>query len=289
MALALVVAVAAAGAAWVALATRSGNHPARSATSARPRPATSPQAHRRKRAHRATPADAAVARFTRIGAPIYCGGRRGRAVALTFDDGPGVYTRFALRLLRRYHAHATFFLVGRVIAGWPHIPARERTLGVLGDHTWSHAYLPALSPGAIAGQLTETRQAIATRAHVEVRLFRPPYGARNATVDRITRRLGMLEVLWNVDSLDWAGADPNGITRNVTSHLSPGAIVLMHENRGQTIKALKYLLLPALRRLHYRLVTVPELLATDPPSITQLHRGLKGCTRNTPSLHTKGG
>ena len=135
----------------------------------------------------------------------------------------------------------------------------------------------------IAGQLEDTRRAIAAHAHVRVDLFRPPYGLRNAAVDRVARQLGMLEVLWNVDSFDWAGADAKGIARNVLNHVSPGAIVLMHENRGQTIKALKFILLPALRRLRYRLVTVPELLAVDPPTAAQLHRGLSGCSNNSAS------
>jgi hypothetical protein len=93
----------------------------------------------------------------------------------------------------------------------------------------------------------------------------------------------MLEVLWNVDSFDWAGANWTGIASKVLHHLSPGAIVLMHENRGQTIRALKFIILPALRRLRYHLVTVPELLALDAPSVAQLHRGLKGCSNNSPN------
>ena len=225
-----------------------------------------------------------VERLARLGEPIFCGGHRGHAIALTFDDGPGVYTHLALRLLRRFHGRATFFLVGRLLAAWPRLPAREREFGALGDHTWTHPYLPALTPSAVAAQVTDTRRAIDASAHVVVRLFRPPYGARDRAIDQEVKRLGMLEVLWNVDSLDWAGADAAQIARNVLEHLSPGAIVLLHENRGQTIKALAFILLPALRRLHVRLESVPELLASDPPSVAQLRRGLGGCVHNTPSV-----
>jgi len=230
----------------------------------------------------------AVARFALLGKPIYCGGRRDHVVALTFDDGPGPYSHLALRLLRRYHAHATFFLVGRLLERWRQIPAQELTLGALGDHTWSHVDLAQLPPVAIAGELTKTREAVASLVHVDVRLFRPPYGARDPAVDQAARRLQMLEVLWNVDSLDSEGADAAKIARNVVAHLSSGAIVLMHENRGQTIKALAFTLLPELRRLHYRLLSIPELLATDPPTAAQLRRGLGGCSKNTLSLRTRG-
>src|ERR1700686_3061713 len=69
-------------------------------------------------------------------------------------------------------------------------------------------------------------------------LFRPPYEGRTVAIDREVRALGMLEVLWNVDSGDSLGADYAGIERNVIAGLRPGSIVLMHENRGQTIRAL---------------------------------------------------
>ena len=36
-------------------------------------------------------------------------------VALTFDDGPGVYTHYAIKKLSEAHLHATFFLVGKEI------------------------------------------------------------------------------------------------------------------------------------------------------------------------------
>jgi peptidoglycan/xylan/chitin deacetylase (PgdA/CDA1 family) len=107
-------------------------------------------------------------------------------------------------------------------------------------------------------------------------LFRPPYGARDRIVDIIVRRLGMLDIMWSVDSADSLGANYAGIIRNVTQGLHPGAIIEMHENRGQTIRALTALL-PELRRRHLHSVSVLSLLATDPPSTAQLRRGEAGC------------
>ena len=56
-------------------------------------------------------------------------------------------------------------------------------------------------------------------------LFRPPYGARNAIVDATAKRLGLLEVLWTVDSADSLGANWQGIIANVERGLRPGAII----------------------------------------------------------------
>jgi peptidoglycan/xylan/chitin deacetylase (PgdA/CDA1 family) len=95
-------------------------------------------------------------------------------------------------------------------------------------------------------------------------------------VARIARRLGLLEVLWSVDSRDSLGANWAQIIQLVEAGLRPGAIVELHENRGQTIRALTTLL-PYLHRRHLRSVSIPELLASDPPSLAQLRRGSFGC------------
>jgi peptidoglycan/xylan/chitin deacetylase (PgdA/CDA1 family) len=221
---------------------------------------------------------AAVERLVKLGLPLYCGGHKGRYVALTFDDGPGPYTElYAFKILRQAKARATWFVVGRNIAGWPTLPRRELAFGAVGDHTWTHAYLPRLDPSAMRYELASTQTALRRATGRPVKLFRPPYGARNAAIDSQAKALGMLEVLWSIDSLDSQGADWQGITREVLDNLEPGSIVLMHENRGQTIRALKFNILPELRKRRYKTVSIPELLALDPPTRAQLRAGPGGC------------
>jgi peptidoglycan/xylan/chitin deacetylase (PgdA/CDA1 family) len=198
-------------------------------------------------------------------------------VALTFDDGPGVYTRLALRILRNAHVDATFFVVGRNLARFPGFVQAEARTHALGDHTWTHPYLPGLTPAAVGTELGSTQTAVSRAVHRRVALIRPPYGARDPAIDAAARRLGMVQVLWDVDSRDSLGANWSGIARNVKTEMRPGSIILMHENRGQTIRALKFVILPYLRRHHQRLVTVPQLLAQDPPSLAQLRAGRRGC------------
>jgi peptidoglycan/xylan/chitin deacetylase (PgdA/CDA1 family) len=87
----------------------------------------------------------------------------------------------------------------------------------------------------------------------------------------------MLDVLWSIDSLDSQGADWNEIAKQVLGNVRTGSIVLFHENRGQTIRALKFKILPALRKRGFRTVTIPQLLVLDPPSLPQLKKGPDGC------------
>jgi peptidoglycan/xylan/chitin deacetylase (PgdA/CDA1 family) len=254
------------------------------ATRAR-RPAAAPTTATQpvRSARRPTPAPAqahvaaALARLAARGMPVYCGGRAKPWVAFTFDDGPGVYTQLAVRILSSAHVPATFFIVGRNLARFPSAFRAEERIGALGDHTWTHPDLGFLAPTAVMRQIGSTKRAIEGASGRPVRLFRPPYGVRNATVDATARRLGLIEVLWTVDSADSLGANYAQIARNVLGGLRPGSIILMHENRGQTIRALKFSVLPRLRRLHLRLVTVPQLLSGDPPTPAQLARGARGC------------
>jgi peptidoglycan/xylan/chitin deacetylase (PgdA/CDA1 family) len=257
----------------VGLPGSTARHPLAAARPHAPRAATTPKPRRLGTGHLrslTSGEDRALARFVRLGLPLSCGGTRARYVALTFDDGPGPYTTLALRILRGAHARATFFLVGRNLALLPRAPRAERRLAALGDHTWTHPFLPALPTAQSEVELARTQAAIAHASGAAVRLFRPPYRARNHTIDEQARALGMLEVLWSIDTRDSEGAPWNAIAATVDRQLHPGAIVLMHENHGQTIRALKFRILPMLRRRGYRTVTIPQLLALDPPDPRQL-------------------
>ena len=48
----------------------------------------------------------AITQAAERGEPVYCGGGRSNAVALTFDDGPGPFTERVLSILERNGAHA---------------------------------------------------------------------------------------------------------------------------------------------------------------------------------------
>ncbi len=220
--------------------------------------------------------NATIRRLTALALPVYCAGSHGRALSFTFDDGPGVYTHYAVKKLAQAHEQATFFVVGKSIEAWPGGLARELKVGTLGDHTVTHADLLGLPPAQVAFELASNQRLIERESGQPVDLFRPPYGAQDSAVNHIAKRLGLLDIMWSMDSRDSLGANWAGIIHNVERDLRPGAIILMHENRGQTIRALTTLL-PVLHRLHLRSVSLPDLFATDPPSRVQIRRGLTAC------------
>ncbi len=214
----------------------------------------------------------AVERLISFGVPIYCAGGRGHYVGLTFDDGPSILTPRFQTLLRAAGARATFFIVGGNMVS-PTLAALARSdtkLGALGDHTWSHANLKALGDSQVDEEIGRAKRAIVDATHAPVLVFRPPYAAHDSTVGTVTRKYGMLEILWNTDSRDWAGDRWQQIGDNVVAGLEPGSIVLMHDTREESIKALRDVILPELRRRHLTAVTLPELFALDPPSASQV-------------------
>ena len=68
------------------------------------------------------------------------GGRTGRSVALTFDDGPDpLHTPRVLDVLARHGVRATFFLVGEKAAACPELVRRIVAEGhTVGNHSHTH-------------------------------------------------------------------------------------------------------------------------------------------------------
>jgi peptidoglycan-N-acetylglucosamine deacetylase len=224
-----------------------------------------------RRPHVATVAEqrAAITRLLQRGAPVFCGNQRGNAVALTFDDGPGPYSERILSLLRAGHARATFFLVGNRLQVWPHVAREDAVLGAVGNHTWSHPHLPELPRWLVWLELQRTQWAEEAGTRATPRLFRVPYEEHSPMTDGVVGSLGLLQVLWSVDSGDDVPhARVARVVRTVLTGLHPGAIVLLHELHPWTVRALPQIL-AAIRRRGLRAVTVPELLALQPPAVNQ--------------------
>ncbi len=265
----------------LALLTGGGGHaPHSAATAATTRLGATGASSSRSAAPRSAaagyPESPVLRRLIALGHPIYCAPRRGNEVALTFDDGPGPYTRLMIDKLRKHHVGATFFIVGRNIPLVPGATRAERALGAVGDHTFTHPLLTSLAPAEAQSQIVRTQHDVEASSGGPVFLFRPPYGGHDSSVDAIARAHGLLEILWDVDSGDSLGANYAQIERTVIDGLAPGSIILMHENHGQTVRAMLSIF-AALARKHLRAVSVPQLLTDDPPSTGQVLAGGSDC------------
>jgi peptidoglycan/xylan/chitin deacetylase (PgdA/CDA1 family) len=185
-------------------------------------------------------------------------------VALTFDDGPHpVFTPQILRILEDHGVPATFFVVGRNGEKNPELLRLAKEKGhALGNHTFSHTRITAVTNGRLKEEIERTREIIFLETGVYTQLFRPPFGAFDARSLAEVAHRDLEVVLWSVDSRDWATHSIGDIRRNVEKRVHPGAIILMHDVHQQTVEALPGLL-EFLKGKGYTFVTIPELLPID--------------------------
>jgi len=193
------------------------------------------------------------------------GSRDRRTIALTFDDGPDpARTPALLDALGELGVPATFFVLGECADAHPELCARIAREGhELGNHTYTHPYLPLQRSRSVADQLARTDAAIARATGVVPALARPPYGGRSPRNVRAFERAGKRVVLWDVNSYDWKGAPGADVAQRIVERARPGSIVLMHDggrDHAGTLDAVK-LAVPALRAQGYELVTVSRALA----------------------------
>jgi peptidoglycan/xylan/chitin deacetylase (PgdA/CDA1 family) len=188
------------------------------------------------------------------------GSARSRVVALTFDDGPHETSPELLDILKRYGAHATFFLVGSNVVRHPDYVKRMLAEGNdVGNHTRTHLRLPGLRADQIRAELENDTIVIERAATYRVRLFRPPGGQFDDRVTGEAAREGMLTVLWSNNTGDWQAKDSRWIVNRVLSDVRPGDIILLHEDYPQTLAAMPDIL-EGLQARGFRAVTVSELI-----------------------------
>jgi len=154
-------------------------------------------------------------------------------VALTFDDGPSTkVTGPLLRLLVQRHVPATFFVVGQRVAAAPDLVRRAARHGfTIGNHTFEHQDLTALSDAGITSTIRHTARLIRRAGVRPSRLVRPPYGATNSRVRSILAGMELTPVMWDIDSRDWESGEAATIAARVLGSLRPhdSNIVLLHD------------------------------------------------------------
>jgi peptidoglycan/xylan/chitin deacetylase (PgdA/CDA1 family) len=159
-------------------------------------------------------------------------------VGLTYDDGPGpATTPQLLQALRASHLRATMFNQGNNALANPDLVRDELRAGMwVGNHTFTHPHLPQLTEPAGFQEIASTQWVLTDVTHRVPTLFRPPYGETSDQVRADASRLHLLEVLWTVDSRDWAGASADEIVAAAAT-LQPGGILVMHDWPPATVAA----------------------------------------------------
>ena len=182
--------------------------------------------------------------------------RKAKCLALTFDDGPGPDTPRLLDMLKRRAVRATFFVLGRNAAAEPAVLRRMvADYHEIANHSYSHANLAKLSTREIRREIQRSQEIVFRATGQRPKVMRPPYGATNA---RVNRAVGLPEIMWRGDTLDWLHRKASSVRRAVLKLAKRGAVILVHDIHPSTVDAMPATIDTLLRR-GYTLVTVSEL------------------------------
>ena len=168
-------------------------------------------------------------------------------VAFTFDDGPNPQTTPAvLDALAKYNIPTTFFIVTQRLLG-KHgeksrdLLAREIAEGhMVESHSFSHPNLRNADASAktLDKEIDNSFKILAGEAKHPIGMFRAPFGALGGAGRGRLHRLGVTEVFWSVDTLDWKAHNADKLRKKVLRMIlkQNGGVVLMHDVKPITAK-----------------------------------------------------
>jgi peptidoglycan/xylan/chitin deacetylase (PgdA/CDA1 family) len=181
-------------------------------------------------------------------------------IALTFDDGPSQYTKHIVDLLEKYGCRATFCVLGNRVK--PQVD-RVRAVAAQGSevigHSWDHKNLTALSKKKIRWELKRTNYAIRSVTGVRPMMYRPPFGAYDKNVRKVSKKMNLALLTWSLDTKDWKSLDPKRIYIRIKKYSERDQILLLHDIHETTAEAMDKVI-PWLVGQGYELVTVSELM-----------------------------
>ncbi|KAL4781954.1 hypothetical protein BJX76DRAFT_349736 [Aspergillus varians] len=186
-------------------------------------------------------------------------------IALTFDDGPSVYTSQLLDLLSRYNAHATFFVLGDSSQQYPELLQRMRSEGhQIGSHTYDHYSLPTLSYAEIVQQMTRLEDVLSQSVGVVPSYMRPPYFDVDDQVLQVMSDLGYKVIEASIDTKDYENNDEAQISNSYQKFVDElnagGSIVLSHDIHYWTVASLVEQMLIESRNRGLTITTVGDCL-----------------------------
>lgn len=190
-------------------------------------------------------------------------------VALSFDDGPNEpFTSQIADYLATQRITGTFFQVGRCVERFPEVSRRLLSQGhVLGNHSYSHAFLRCLTPTLQRSEVLRTQEVLVRVTGQRPALYRPPWLLRTPALLRTLTQNGLRPVSGTFCH-PWEVVQPDArrIANRVLAQARSGSIIIFHDgfnarggDRSQTAAAVP-LVVAALRERGYTFLAVHELL-----------------------------
>jgi peptidoglycan/xylan/chitin deacetylase (PgdA/CDA1 family) len=199
---------------------------------------------------------------------LYHGSRTRRDIALTFDACPSKhrpeFSTEVVNYLQGERIPTTFFVSGRWAEQCPACVKQlaEAPFFEIGLHGYHHWRSSDLTEQGMVSEIERSRSTIVQLGYNPKPFYRPPYGDCPPKLVPVAKKLGVLIVMWDVES-----GDPN--PRNTTERLEHrvltltrhGSIIIMHVNDAGvwTAQALPGIV-AGLRKRGFAFVSVGDLL-----------------------------
>lgn len=172
---------------------------------------------------------------------------KGKTLYLTFDDGPGVYTKKILDTLAKYNVKATFFVTNQFPKYISLIKDEKEQGHVVAVHSYTHNYNVYKSVSAYIDDFNKMNNVIAKYTGSKSKIFRFPGGSSNTVskkyakgvVKQIANKMisdGYQYFDWDVSSGDASGASRSKIYNNVVNGAKncSKCVILMHDIKYNT-------------------------------------------------------
>ncbi len=193
--------------------------------------------------------------------PIYSVDIKEKKIAISFDASWGDdKTDEILKILDKYHAKATFFVVGAWIDQHP-----DKLLSMyekgheIGNHSNKHPIMTTISKEAMISEIAITEAKIMSITGQGTTLFRCPSGEYNNLVIEAVKATNHYCIQWDVDSIDWKEQGAELEYNRIIKNTKPGSILLFHNEAKYTPQNLPKIL-EYLKSEGYEFVKVSELI-----------------------------
>ncbi|KAG9239357.1 carbohydrate esterase family 4 protein [Amylocarpus encephaloides] len=227
-------------------------------------------------------------------------------IALTFDDGPYLYTSDLLNKLKAYNAKATFFITGNNLgkgpidstAQWSNLIKRMVVEGhQIASHTWSHQNLSSLDATTFQNQIVYNEMAFRNILGYFPTYMRPPYSECSGQCPQRLGDLGYHVTYFDLDTAGYLNPTTTLIQNskniwdaaiNPSNKANDAFLQIEHDIQYQTVYNLTDYILASLNSHGYKAVTVGDCLA-DPQANWYRAAGSTVPTGTTPSTPTATG
>ncbi|MCF6351074.1 MAG: polysaccharide deacetylase family protein [Flavobacteriaceae bacterium] len=170
-----------------------------------------------------------------------------KEIYLTFDDGPTpVVTEFVLETLKKHHAKATFFCVGKNIEKHPKLFNKIIEEGhAVGNHTFKHLNGWKTNVKSYTQNVEKAQKTIDDYKNPQTylisetlpqkfklqTLFRPPYGKIKKSQAKQLINKGYKIIMWSVLSGDFdVNIHAKTCLDNVVKNTEKGSIIVFHDS-----------------------------------------------------------